>query len=327
MKSTFLYTLKTLYLFFQDFFRVSNKIFLTRNARLAKKHNGERCFLIATGSSLEQIELHLLKEEQTFGMGFIFLHPDIKYLDLKYYLDCEIGPSFDNTGSSYKNWPENYFPAFKNKLGKIFFSKITETLYKNGTSLFLNHEYIQYFDKLGLFDINDDQLNFIKTRNSLTHLGMVPEIDLQKRFRSGKGGISTALLVLIYMGFKEIYLCGAGYSYDPGYELHFYDNFKINKNVGEKIAKIKAKDWIKKYNEKTNSKAQYFGLHEKGSYYYGVFTRELNKESNNYREHQIINAYARSKGVKIVNIMPKGFNSPIYASCSWSEIKKSLTVN
>ena len=44
----------------------------------------------------------------------------------------------------------------------------------------------------------------------------------------------------------------------------------------------------------------------------------------NKDKHRILNNYAKSQGVKIYNIVPDGFESPIYEKTTWQEVESKI---
>ena len=66
--------------------------------------------------------------------------------------------------------------------------------------------------------------------------------DIDNRYLGGGGTIFNSLEVMLYLGFKEIYLLGAGYTYQPTFYLHFYDNHIFQGNLSKKEAFNLAKE-------------------------------------------------------------------------------------
>jgi len=126
----------------------------------------------------------------------------------------------------------------------------------------------------------------------------------------------------MYRGFKEIYLYGAGYTYDPIYYWHFYDieNNIFPMSMNEEEACSRIKDNINKINNEHDTKLEFIGLLNKDGYYRGI-TGCQQKYKDTLGEHNVINYYATSKGVRIINITPDGFESPVYEKISWNEVE------
>jgi len=149
---------------------------------------------------------------------------------------------------------------------------------------------------------------------------------LTKRFTGGVGSVFNLVLIMMYMGFKEIYLCGAGYTYEPVWMLHFYDNFVFPKSIGKKKAELEARKAIDIRNKKIPSNYEYYGLSEKDNFYRGIYTKRMDYDPNK-EKHKILNNYARSQEVKIYNIVPVGFESPIYEKIKWEEVVSNVLPN
>jgi hypothetical protein len=48
------------------------------------------------------------------------------------------------------------------------------------------------------------------------------------------------------------------------------------------------------------------------------------KKDHAYFQNKLINDYAIAKGVNIKNIIPEGFESPVFEKISWVEVQKIL---
>ena len=124
------------------------------------------------------------------------------------------------------------------------------------------------------------------------------------------------------MGFKKIFLCGQGYTYDPQYMLHFYDNinYPTSLNRSEAIKKIKGTILARR---KRGGTIYYGGLNKQDDLFRAICKR--NRLSDN-RSHLKLKKFANEHGVEIYNIVPDGFSSSIYKriSCNdfifWSTI-------
>ena len=84
----------------------------------------------------------------------------------------------------------------------------------------------------------------------------------------------------IYMGFKEIYLLGVGYTYQPIQRCHFYDSSSEIENA-----------------------------------------KKIENALVDSRNIDIINV-AENRGVKIYNVVPDGYESPMYNKINLSDLYK-----
>lgn len=289
---------------------------LKKNITLYNLYEGKRVFFLGTGESLETININMLKNEYTLGANLIFLHNHIKQIDLNFYLNL------DSYTSSIPQWPEGYWesPGYKGK--EKVYKEIDES-FRNNTALILPSDNYKCINNV----IKNKTKFFVTVKKKLNLNNGLPyktELDLTKRRISGGSSFYFSIQVLIYMGFKEIYLCGAGYTYNPEYVLHFYDNIVFPKSMGKEEAIHRIKNVIEIRREKGGS-VEYYGLLEKGDLYRGICVRRKNENNpQHYQYHRQINKYAKSQGVRIINIVPYGFDSPVYEKISWGRVIKKI---
>lgn len=312
------------YYFCKDIFDLPGKKRLKKNIVLNEMYRSKRAFLLLTGESLKQIDINKLKYEYTFGAGFIFLHKDIKETNLTFYMDIDPSKTFR---AGLPQWPVSHLGPLGTEGIVTFYKEIDERL-GNKTILILNSDNYKYIKTNNLF--KDRIKYYVKGKKDLHVVERVPYkiiADLTKRSISGGGAAFFSILIMMYMGFKEIYLCGAGYTYEPMYEFHFYDNLVFSKRMRREKAEIEARKAIDSINKKHSSNLEYCGLFEKDDLYRSVYTRRMDYVPNNRDKHRILNNYAKSQGVKIYNIVPNGFESPIYEKISWQELESEVLSN
>ena len=107
--------------------------------------------------------------------------------------------------------------------------------------------------------------------------------------------------------------------------MHFYDNIIFPKDIGEVDAILKIKEEIK-LRRKKGAKMMYGGILEKDNYYRAVCIREK-KQNHVNNIHNILNQYANSQGIQIINIAPKGFDSSIYKKITWEKVVNDILSN
>ena len=297
---------------------------MARNSILKNKYDKQRVFLLLSGESLNYIDIPKLKEEYTAGCGFLFLDNNIVNLPLSFFLATEPGPLMDKLKApGWFNWPEKLIPSNGKNQGYIFLKNIKKHFTDKGTISFLDANKIAYYKKIKLFDSNEPNVYFIKSKPYLfTTKKSKP--DLTKRFIGGDGSIFNLILIMMYMGFKEIYLCGGGYTYEPIYQDHFYDNFVFPKSMGIRDAEIEARKTIDIRNSQTDSNLEYYGLFEKNDFF-RIMCIQRKRNDLNKEKHRILNSFAVSQGVKIFNIVPARFESPIYEKISWKEVENKIS--
>ena|GEM_PF-6204559 len=293
---------------------------LKKNIALNDVYLGERAFLLLTGSSLQQIDIKKLQDEYTFGTGFIFLHEDIGKVDPTFYVDLEPRKSFSPTNP---NWPKSHLGPLGPE-GIVTFYREIDNRFADKTALILHSDNYKFIAKHKLFK---NKITYcVKGQKRLHVPQAVPYrviADLTRRSISGGGSVFFAILIMMYMGFKDIYLCGAGYTYEPIYELHFYDTPSFPKTMGRESAEIEAQRAISARNRKRGSQLECYGVFEKDDFYEGIYVRRTDNDPNKDK-HRALDRYARSQGVRIHNIVPEGFTSPIYEKISWEEVENDI---
>lgn len=313
------------YYLIKDLSPVSKRL-TSRNSLLKNKYEGQRCFLLLSGESLNYIDIPKLKGQYTAGLGFLFLDKDIINLPLTFVLANEPSALMDKVNAPGAcNWPEDLIPSYGRNQGYILLKSIKEHFTDKGSITFLDANKVTYYKKINLFNFDEPNIFYIKLKPYF-FTQKTPNLDLIKRFDGGEGGVFNLILIMIYAGFKEIYLAGSGYTYYPIYELHFYDNLIFPKNMGKENAEIEAKKAIDIRNARTGSTSEYYGLLDKDNCYRGIYVQR--KPNVKLKEkHRILNNYAKSKGVKIYNIVPDGFESPVYEKIAWAEVESRILTN
>jgi len=307
--------LRPLYYFIQDAFDYKGKKRLRKNINLYNRHLKERGFLFCTGESIRHIDIELLTNEYTFGVNLFFLHEKIKKINLSYYVYLD-NKLFDGM----VQWPVNLLgPQGSSPMRKMY--EELNNRVPSETELILNSECYNYSDNL----FKNRKIFFFKASKALNLNNKSPyksHLDFTKKRIPGGGSVYFAILIMIYMGFKKIYLCGAGYTYSPEYIFHFYDNIIVPKNLDEKNAIYSIKKELNKRNKISGGTLEYYGLEEDKEYYRGIIvTRKNNNNLSHYEYHKKLKEYAESQGVEIINVIPDKFESPVYQSVSFNEIQ------
>ena len=298
-----------------------HKGLISKNSLLKNQYENQRIFFLLTGSSINHIDIPRLKGQFTFGLSFIFLNADINSIPLTFYSCLEPWRGY---GKIEGNWPQKFLPTQgkKNKR-KIYYNKIKEKYLNSNTITFMNANNLYYLKKNGIINQSRDNIYFIRLKDDIKNLGH-PDLELTKRINSGPGSFHHAIMTMIYMGFKEIYLCGAGYTYKPMYHFHFYDNFDFPKEIGkERAAQAIKKEIINQYGK--DGVIDYYGLLDDGDLFRGICVRKEKEYPKIFSESHIkINKYAKSQGVKIINIIPDNFESPFFQSVSWDHVVNNI---
>jgi len=235
---------------------------LKRNLSLKDRYPGKRCFIFGTGTSINEINLHRFKEEYTFACNSTFLHHDFEMLNLSFFATVD---------SIYGLW-KSHIPWDK---PTVFFPKLEKACKTSPTIFFFNISTKRFIKKTGLFlnrPVHYVVKNGPKEENSLVSLS------LHKRNDFLIGALPFMIAASIYMGFKELYLFGTGFTYEPTQHGHFYDPPEV-------------------LEEAKTSKNQPID-----------------------ERHYDIKNIAERNGVKIFNVVPEGFESPVYEKVSLEEV-------
>lgn len=165
-------------------FYISQFICLTANEKALKnyhnKYNGERCFIIGNGPSLNKMNLKLLKDEYTFGVNAIYTN----YKNMGFYPtfwaieDILVAEDRSNEINEYKG-STKFYGAYLNK----YLKKDKKTIYIN----FLH------------------QSNYIDS----------PKFSTNASHKIYWGGTVSYLCIQLayYMGFKDVILVGFDHNY------------------------------------------------------------------------------------------------------------------
>lgn len=175
---------------------------------LKDTHKGERCFIVATGPSLDTKDLDLIKDEYSLSLNSIFLSFDkTKWRPNIYAIQDEY------VFNSIKDNLTNNVNQFKELLiSKNISSKFEIPYnYKSFKLHYLDHKMF-HFNGYGHFKFSDDCYSCIYDAYSI---------------------VFTLMQLACYMGFKEIYLLGCDCNYNQK-KAYFNDygyrdpKFKIN---------------------------------------------------------------------------------------------------
>jgi len=292
-----------------------------KNRKLNNKHEDLRAFCLLTGDSLSHIDIHKLKNEITIAPGFSYLSDEIINLPLTYYFSTEVGKNMDRQyAHGWWNWPEKHLLSGYIYQGYLFTREVVLRLIKNGTIVFFNADQINYFNKINLFSPEEKNVYFLKQMGGLKSNKVFHNADLTKRFSGLSGSVFNIILLLMKMGVKEIYLCGAGYTYSPTYEMHYYNNFSCSSlEYTKKEAMIKAIEYVNNRNILNNVNLTVKDIYKKNRNYRGILTQPYT-ETDDIRKHRLLLKIAKENGVSIYNITPDGFESPVYDKISWTEV-------
>ncbi len=159
-------------------------------AKFKNKHKGEKCFIVATGPSLNMDDLDTLNKNRvvTFSMNNIM-------------------PSFDKT-----QWRPDYYVIMDIKAISVWSDLVIETDIPNK---FIDARKKSFWDKTfrnieNIYPIFSDSA-FLQTDE---HDMFEFSTDITKKIINGRTVTYTCIQMAVYMGFSEIYLLGVDFSYD-----------------------------------------------------------------------------------------------------------------
>jgi hypothetical protein len=333
--------IKPILYFLDDMVSFRKRALLKQNKQFKDLYKAQRCFLLLTGASIDDIDLSALRDEQTMTLNLLGLHKRVKDIDLKMYFMPLSAKKINKTRSFETDYVKpvyakyrdrdylmNYQYVIKNnpERAKNIFELADKSLSK-GSIVFSETTNIKYFSKYSLFE--DKQMIFYSFKDIQTDLKSAKDyldidLDLTKRFPASSNTMINCILLLIYLGFTEIYLCGAGYTFDSKYEFHFYDSYLVPKGKGLKEAERLGREIELAYNTANNTSIRYHGLKEEYDHYRVIYVSNYEQIDESHLIHANTNDYANSKGVKIFNIIPDNFQSPVYEKISWEKVKKKL---
>lgn len=184
-------------------------MFLNNNSRrlmdMKDSHKGERCFLIGNGPSLSPDDLHLLKDEYTFGTNMVY----------KIFGQTDWRPSFHCVSDS------------------IYATKLRDELYNNVKSPLFTLE--KTYHKMTKRTLDTTYVHTIpseryKVKGNLFAYCMVKATVL-----------SLAAEFAFHMGFSEIYLLGVDCTNPHATGGHFTDNYATKEIAQTDISRIKTR--------------------------------------------------------------------------------------
>lgn len=269
---------------------------LKKNSTLKNIHSGEKVVIMGTGVSLLEAEMGAPRNCITFACNEIFQHPDAGKQKIDYYIVGE--------------------PYYGQILGKKyihdiskFYSEIEQFFSSKNTALIYHATLREFLKKTGI--LAKQEIFYYASRNKMQE-STTQVHDLEKPITLTDGAIYLMIAAAIYIGASEIYLLGCGYSYDPMQLLHFYDAESRPETLSEEEAKQFEDNLRKRYPE--FSVVKY--IRKNGRQYYNLLKTA---SDDAYEKYRIVKDHADKYGVKIINVIPGGFKSPVFDSVSYQE--------
>ena len=177
---------------------------LSRNAKFANAHRGERAFVIGNGPSIQEQDLTLLADEHTFAVNAFWKHPINEQWQPSYYFVTD-GVFYDGGESS-----------------RSFFAQMAEHVTK---STFFAP--VQFANLIADGELLPEASTHYLAIDAQLATAPVDRIDLTRVVPSPTTVLQTALLAAIAMGCSPIYVIGADHSWlqtiDEAIDPHFYE--------------------------------------------------------------------------------------------------------
>lgn len=203
---------------------------------LRNKHQGERCFILASGPSINKQDLKLLENEYTIAVSQFFLHPEIDKIRPNYHCFAPQHPPFDDSTNKiiFDNYNSNYSFPVKSFIGTSNFEFSYYNYLKNNKQYNVDAEFIDY--SLGC---QLDETNF-QDENVW---------DITKKPFSPRTVIYTAIQVAYYLGFKEIYLIGVDHDYLNELNREGHHFYKEEKSFSDSahLEQFSKERWFEEY--------------------------------------------------------------------------------
>lgn len=198
--------------------------------RLKNSHDGERCFIVATGPSLSIEDLNLIKKEYSMSMnsGALAIEksewtPNILGIEDEYV---------------YQRLEKDLLRIFSGKLKeRLIISDYAQSFFKSAKEFhsfpvnLLDHKFIH--EKTGIIKFSDDCYKIIYDNYSV---------------------IFCLMQLAVHMGFKEIYLIGSDCNYNQE-KAHFIDHGATDPyalHAGERLIYVHSK--FKEFADSNNVK-------------------------------------------------------------------------
>lgn len=237
-----------------------------KNSRFRNSHLGERCFILATGPSIKEQDLTVLKGELCIAVSHFFLHKDLDVVSPKYHV---LAP---------------YHPPFGFDDIRTVFAGMKK-YYKNKPMVFCGHRPYEYsiYNFLQKHPEYKDENNFFldySLSSILDEENYNKEEcwDICKKPFEIRSVIYSAIQVAFYMGCKEIYLLGCDHDYLNDTQRvsnhHFYREEDGTSDVAN-LSAFTTERWFGEYHTR-------------------------------WRDYRLINTYLTQKGCSIFNATKGG---------------------
>lgn len=186
-------------------FYYKNREVLRPNKLLKNSAPGKRCFILATGPSINKMDLKKLEGEFCISVSNFFLHPDFNVIKPEYHIFTASHSPISY--EQYKAWFED-----------------AEKHMPEGQKVFIGLTDKVVVDKYRLFKKQRVYYYLTGTKEPSENM----TIDLAKQLLLIQTSPHTAMYIALYMGAKNLCLVGADHDWilHYGETRHFYDEKK-----------------------------------------------------------------------------------------------------
>lgn len=250
-------------------YQASNSYNLDKNKLLKFKdiHEGRRCFVLATGPSINSQNLKPLSKEICFSVSQFMLHPDIKIINPRYNIEAPNHAPFDFDDLRVM------FDGYNKNLSKETILFCGHTPYKYSILDFLKRH--PEYNNERIHHINYSMSTYIDEFNyqdsNIWDISVSPFLI--------RTVIYMAIQIALYMGFKQIFLLGCDHDYLNDLKRvknhHFYNDEESGISDAEHLSSFDTEWWFQQY---------YF----------------------RWKEYKLMKQYAEKRGCKIFNATAGG---------------------
>tara|TARA_B100000989_G_C19532278_1_gene470785 strand:- start:1289 stop:2146 length:858 start_codon:yes stop_codon:yes gene_type:complete len=176
----------------------------------------EECYLFGDGPSLKWFDLKNFSNHPSFACGKILYHNDFNLLNLKYISLAEpfyFSPLFL---MSHKKSGGNYSET----KGKLILKK--DNLIKDIEDRILKIDNMKFFLHLSNSLFINNKKNFFFIFKNIPNFNLINEL-IENNINPFAGSFQFAVLIMIYLGFKKIYLVGFDYYLQKPISGHWFE--------------------------------------------------------------------------------------------------------
>jgi len=172
------------------------------NAIFRGRHQGQRCFILATGPSIRQQDLTGLAGQLCIAVSHFFLHEDLDTIAPRYHV---VAP---------------YHPPFKFDAAEKLIAGLTQAYARHDVDIFFGYRPYEYstYDFLRQHpEYRSSRMHFVNYTGSAqldeTNVGLADSWDLTKGPFAPRTVTYSAIQLAVFMGCSEIYLLGCDHDY------------------------------------------------------------------------------------------------------------------